>query len=67
MSIPDTEKCSAVPPGTLAASVWREGYTALGENRLLDEIEPVGEFDLFRNGTSTDPRPDFAENRTLAV
>ena len=39
--------------------------TALGENRLLDEVEPVGEFDLFWNGTSTDPSPDFAENRTL--
>src|SRR6478735_2822037 len=39
--------------------------TPLGENRLLDEVEPVGEFDLFWNGTSTDPSPDFAENRTL--
>src|SRR4029453_10691844 len=38
---------------------------ALGENRLLDEVEPVGEFDLLWDGTTTDPSPDFAEDRTL--
>ena len=40
-------------------------FSALGENRLLDEVEPVGEFDLLRNGSAADPRPHFAEHRTV--
>src|SRR4029453_8729245 len=37
----------------------------LGENRLLDEVEAVGEFDPRREGTPTHPSPDFAEARTF--
>ena len=61
---PDTGEKFSCP----ASPRWPRGMgrlPALGENRLLDEVEPVGEFDLLRNGTSTDPRPDFAEDRTL--
>ena len=65
-SIPDTgEKCSCP-----ASRRWRGRgvagrFPALGENRLLNEVEPVGEFDLLWNGSPTDPSPDFAEHRTF--
>src|SRR5262245_59072218 len=49
----------------LSHRAMSEGHPALGEDRLLHEIEPVGKLELLGDGSATDPRPDFAENRTL--
>ena len=42
-----------------------EGHLPLREDRLFDEVESVGELNLLVDRSATDPRPDFAEHRTI--